>query len=172
MNCMTVGGDISPADLRKSLGSYCSGVTIVGGRDAEGNLFGMTCQSFHSLSLDPPLVAYFADRASKSYRELRRLDRFCISVLAADQAALASRFSRSGIDRWAGTEWSEDCFGQPVISGSIASISCRSYDEHEGGDHFINVSRVEALRHDQSKRPLLFFRSSFAHLGNEATSER
>lgn len=156
--------DIPAAEMRECLGSYCSGLTIISGKNAGGELVGMTCQSFHSLSLDPPLVSYFAGKTSESYSVLRKLDRFCINVLSSDQEQLALRFSQKAVDRWSGTSWSEDCFGQPVLDGSILSISCRTHREYDGGDHFINVSRVAQLRHDRTKQPLLYFRSSFAYL--------
>ena len=164
MNLMTMSHDVSAAELRECLGNYCSGVTIISAKDKDGEPVGMTCQSFHSLSLDPPLVAYFAGKASDSYRTLREVDRFCINVLSSGQEEVALRFSRKGIDRWSGTSWREDCFGQPVIDGNILSISCQRYREYDGGDHFINVSRIEKIRHDGAKLPLLFFRSSFTSL--------
>ena len=164
MNIAVIKHDVSPAEFRRCLANYCSGITIVTGRDASGACFGMTCQSFHSLSLEPPLVAYFAADTSKSYRSLRTLDRFCVNVLCAEQRALAEKFSRPDLDRWAGTAWSEDAFGQPVLPGCIATISCRSYAEYPGGDHFICVGKVEQMRHDPARLPLLYFRSSFAEL--------
>ncbi|MEW5423567.1 flavin reductase family protein [Amorphus sp. 3PC139-8] len=154
----------SPDDLKVSIGNYCSGVVVVTAQASDGALYAMTCQSFHSLSLDPPLVAYFAGKGSRSYAALRRLDDYAINVLAEDQEELAMRFARSGPDKWAGTGWTSDRFGQPHLHGCIANISCRTYAEYDGGDHLIHVGRVNAITHDAGKAPLLFFRSRFTRL--------
>jgi len=157
----------SADDLRTSVGNYCSGVVIVAGRTPDGGLYGMTCQSFHSLSLDPPLVTYFAGKGSRSYAGLRSLDHFAINVLAEDQEDLAMRFARSDRDKWAGTSWTADRFGQPQLSGCIANLSCARHAEYEGGDHLIHVGRVNAIAHAPRKAPLLFFRSQFTRLERE-----
>lgn len=168
MSDLALSDIASPEDLRISIGNYCSGVVIVTAQDPDGGLHGMTCQSFHSLSLDPPLVAYFAGRGSRSYAALRSLDRFAINVLAEDQEGLAMQFARSaGSDKWADTAWSADKFGQPHLAGCIANISCSTYAEYEGGDHLIHVGRVNAIAHDPGKAPLLFFRSQFTRIERE-----
>lgn len=167
MISMTKADSFSNEDFRQAIGSYGSGVTLVTGRAPDGAMAGMTCQSFHSLSLDPPLVAFFARRTSRSYQTLRDLDRFCINILAQDQAGLALQFARSGGDKWRDVEWTPDAFGQPVIAGSIASFSCHRYAEYPGGDHIINVSRPESLRADPRGKPLLFFRSRFSELAEQ-----
>lgn len=44
----------------------------------------MVVGSFVSVSLDPPLVAYFPQKNSGTYARLKDITRFAISVLAAD----------------------------------------------------------------------------------------
>lgn len=155
---------VSPEELRRAIGAYCSGVTIISARGPDGRLHGMTCQSFHSLSLDPPLVAYFAGRQSRSYAALRDMEAFSINVLAEGQEELALQFARSGTDKWAGTDWTPDDFGQPLLAGAIATISCARHDVFPGGDHMIHIGRVRAIRRDPALAPLLFFGARFVQL--------
>ncbi|GBQ25883.1 flavin reductase domain-containing protein [Acetobacter estunensis NRIC 0472] len=155
---------IDPTHLREVVGAYVSGLTIVTSRLPGGELVGMTCQSFHSLSLNPPLVAFFAGRHSKSYAALRSAGGYVINVLAADQKALALQFARSSGDKWAGVKFHDDAAGLPRLDGAIAHISCSQAAEYPGGDHMIAVGQVRELAHDPAKRPLLFFRSDFHRL--------
>lgn len=155
---------VNPVDFRTSIGSYCSGVTVITARAPDGAMHGLTCQSFHSLSLDPPLVTYFAGNGSKSFAAMRHLDHFCVNVLADDQEELAMRFARSGTDKWTGTDWLPDIHGQPALLGAIATVSCLSHAEFDGGDHIIKVGHVRAINHDSNRLPLLYFRSQFSRL--------
>jgi 3-hydroxy-9,10-secoandrosta-1,3,5(10)-triene-9,17-dione monooxygenase reductase component len=53
--------DVDPATFRQVLGHFCTGVTIVTSCDETGEPAGLACQSFTSLSLDPPLVVVLDD---------------------------------------------------------------------------------------------------------------
>jgi len=155
---------ISPEDFRSAIGAYCSGITVISAKAPDGKLHGMTCQSFHSLSLDPPLIAYFAGNTSKSYAELSILEHFTVNVLAQGQENIAMRFAKSGADKWSETDYELDALGQPILSGVIATISCRRHEIYPGGDHAIHVGLVSAIRHAPELTPLLFFRSRFAKI--------
>ena len=57
-------------DLRRALGQFATGVTIVTTRDEGGHRVGVTANSFASLSLDPPLVLWALDREATSLPRL------------------------------------------------------------------------------------------------------
>lgn len=151
-----------PAHFRSVLSSFCSGVTVITAM-LDGEPVGMTCQSFFSLSLHPPLVAFSPGRTSTSYPRIREAGSFCINILAEGQAELCLGFSRSGADKWAGVSWTPGPTGSPVLEGVQSWIDCTFEAEHEGGDHFITVGRVVAL--DASDRmPLLFYKGRWSEL--------
>lgn len=156
--------DMPAAELREVASNYCSGVTIIAARSEDGALHGFTCQSFHSLSLDPPLVAFFVGNASRSYAAMRNLRHFSINILAETQRPLALKFAQSGRPKWHDTSWTPDPWGQPMITGSVATLSCEATDEYPGGDHLIRLGRVCAASQNRDQEPLLFFRSGFAGL--------
>ena len=83
------------------LGHFASGVTVVTALTADGPA-GFTCQSFSSLSLDPPLVAFAPARTSRTWPALRAIGRFCVNVLAEGQDDVSQNFARSGADKFAG----------------------------------------------------------------------
>src|SRR3712207_9239244 len=98
------GGTVDPRTMRDVLGHFASGVTVVTAQGDDGPV-GFTCQSFSSLSLDPPLVVIAPARTSRTWPRLRALGRFCVNVLAEDQSDLSARFARSSADRFAGVPW-------------------------------------------------------------------
>jgi 3-hydroxy-9,10-secoandrosta-1,3,5(10)-triene-9,17-dione monooxygenase reductase component len=130
---------------------------------AEGVLTGMTCQSFFSLSIDPPLVAFSPAKTSSSYPAIRRAGAYCINILAADQADLCLGFSRSGTDKWRGVDWRQGPTGSPILEGVQAWVDCRFEAEHDAGDHYIAIGRVIEL-HVHERRPLLYYKGNFERI--------
>ena len=153
---------IDPIQLRTVLGHFCSGVTIVTAK-LDDELLGMTCQSFFSLSLSPPLVVFSPSRTSTSYPRIRQAGVFCINVLAEGQEAICRSFGQSGSDKWRGVSWRPASTGSPIIDGVQAWIDCRFEAEHPGGDHCLTVGRVVGLQ-EYDRRPLLFYRGGFSAL--------
>ena len=153
--------------LRDVLGHFASGVTVVTADTVEGPI-GFTCQSFSSLSLNPPLVVFAPARTSRTWPKLREIGHFCVNVLAEGQTDLATRFARSGIDRFAGVHWRASRLGNPVLDGGVAWIDCRLWAEYDGGDHTIVSARVLDLAADHGRRPLLFHRGAYGLLHGSA----
>ncbi|MFQ1004095.1 flavin reductase family protein [Modestobacter sp. SSW1-42] len=151
---------IDPRAMRDVLGHFASGVTVVTAVGADGPV-GFTCQSFSSLSLDPPLVAFAPARTSTTWPRLREAGRFCVNVLSEDQRALSGQFARSGTDKFAGVGWAPSAHGSPVLDGVVAWIDGELWAEYEGGDHTIVVARVLDLGADASRTPLLFHRGGY-----------
>ena len=155
---------VDPDAMREVLGHFASGVTVVTAVTDDGPI-GFTCQSFSSLSLDPPLVALAPARTSSTWPRLRDLGRFCVNVLAEDQSGLSATFARSGTDKFAGVSWRPSRHGSPVLEGVVAWIDCALWAEYDGGDHTIVAARVLDLGAEPSRRPLLFHRGSYGLLG-------
>ena len=155
--------------FRSVLGHFCTGVTVVGALTEEGRPVGFACQSFSSLSLDPPLISFNVARTSASWPQIARAGSFSVSVLAADQGELCRVFAVSGstgADKFAGLDWSPaPGTGAPRLAGALAWIDCAIHAVHTGGDHLIVVGRVCGLapgRDDSG--PLLFYRGGFGTL--------
>ncbi|MFE2449206.1 flavin reductase family protein [Streptomyces melanosporofaciens] len=155
--------DFDAARFRDVLGRFCSGVTVVTA-SLGGHTTGLTCQSFMSLSLDPPLVAFAPAVTSRSYPTIREAGRFAANILAEDQAELATAFARSGGDKFAGVPWRREVTGAPLLDGTVGHVECELVEEYPIGDHLLVVGRVVALAGHQDAAPLLFFRGSFEAL--------
>ncbi|MCX4762374.1 flavin reductase family protein [Streptomyces sp. NBC_01275] len=146
------------------MGHFCSGVTVVTAMGPEGPV-GFTCQSFSSLSLDPPRILLGVGRTSTSWPAVRVGAKFCVNVLAQHQRSVSERFGRSGGDKFADVDWTVSPYGTPRLAGAAAWVDCRLQAEYDGGDHLVvigDVRRLEAPAEPQE--PLLYHRGRYARI--------
>jgi flavin reductase (DIM6/NTAB) family NADH-FMN oxidoreductase RutF len=148
--------------LREVMGHFATGVTVVTAMHGRQPV-GFTCQSFVSLSLDPPLVALAPSKASTSWPLIRAADGFCVNVLSDRQEQVCQAFARSGGDKFAGIEWSPGVTGAPVLTQSLAWVECGLEAAYEAGDHELVIGKVRSVSTGQGT-PLLFYRSRLARL--------
>ncbi|GAA3146819.1 flavin reductase family protein [Planomonospora alba] len=161
---------IDARDFRTVLGHFCTGVTVITGLDGTEPV-GLTCQSFSSLSLDPPLVLFCPSRTSRSWPRIRHGGRFSVNVLAEDQQEVCEAFGSPGGTKFDAVGWRLTPGGAVVIDGVLAWLDCSIECVHGGGDHEIVVGRVRELRVERDHRPLLFYRGGH-DLGVSLVGER
>lgn len=144
--------------LRDAFGCFATGVCIASGRFPGGEAFGITVNSFASVSLDPPLILWCIQKGSTTYQLWLDTPDFAISVLNEDQEAICRRFALRGEHavRHPG-EFSRSRAGNPVIEDAVAVFDCVTEAIHDAGDHAIIVARVTDYRTRPGARPLLFF---------------
>lgn len=158
---------LDKTNFRTVLGHYASGLTVVGALVNELPI-GFTCQSFHSVSLDPPLVSFNVMRTSSSWPAIRERGRFSISVLSERQSIVSSSLAGKGDDKWALIPWSRTPGDNPVIDGCLVWFDCELFDEHGAGDHVLVLARVVAMQQPDSVPslpPLVFFRGQYCSIG-------
>lgn len=149
--------------FRDVLSTFASGITVIT-TVSNGEPTGMTCQSFSSVSLDPPLVLFVPARSSRAWPVIQRTGRFCVNVLAADQEDISAQMATKGADKFADIGWRPaEVTGSPVIDGTLAHLDCTIHTVHEGGDHYVVVGRVEHLETTEGdeSEPLLYFRGRY-----------
>lgn len=151
---------IDGAEFRRILGHYPTGVCAVTAIH-EGRPIGMVVGSFTSVSLDPPLVAFFPDRKSSSWPKIEASGRFCVNVLAGHQLDVCRALASKADDKFASVPHRFSDAGLPIIDGVVAWIDCDLHAVHEAGDHFIAIGRVHSLANEHPHSPLLFFRGGY-----------
>lgn len=161
---------LDPVEFRRVLGNFASGVTVITAPAGERGTgpAGFACQSFSSLSMDPPLVVFMVARSSTSWPHIAHTGVFCVNVLGSQQGSLCRAFAVSGGDKFAGVAHSPaPATGAPLLAGVPAWVDCAIHAVHTGGDHLIVVGRVLALDAVQEQEggdgPLLFHRGRFGH---------
>ncbi|MET8968254.1 flavin reductase family protein [Streptomyces hydrogenans] len=152
---------IDPARFRDVLGRFASGITVVAALD-DGAPVGFACQSFASLSLDPPLVMLAVGRSSTSWPRIQSAGRFCVNILAEDQRTTCAALGRSGPDKFADVPWRVSEHGTVRVDGALAHVECVLHEVYEAGDHHLVTAHVVALDAGEDGRPLLYYRSRYA----------
>jgi flavin reductase (DIM6/NTAB) family NADH-FMN oxidoreductase RutF len=149
--------------LRRAVGQFATGVTVITAVAPEGTPVGCTVSAFCSLSLTPPLVLVCIGRDRSIHRLLSDGPGYAVNVLRADQTELASRFAGSAEDRFAGVEYLPGRHGNPLLTGAISHLECDRYDVLLGGDHTIVVGLVRAVSVGDGE-PLLYAQGAFIDL--------
>lgn len=147
--------------LRRALGNFATGVTVVTATAPDGERAGVTANSFNSVSLDPPLVLWSLDKRSASNAVFEQAGHFVVHVLAADQIELSNRFARAGADKFAGLTPETGLGGAPLLDGCAARFHCRLHQKLDGGDHWILLGLVETFD-DCGAAPLLYHQGVYA----------
>ena len=112
--------------------------------DASGQRVGLTVATLTSLSLEPPLVGVAVARQAASTSFSREAGSFGVSLLAADQGALAEHFARGvpPIGMWQGIAVRDGKSGAPLLDGALGWLECRVVDEVAAGTHTFFVGEV------------------------------
>ncbi len=128
--------------LRRALGTFATGVTVVTTMDADGTPRGFTANSFASVSLDPPLILVCLAKKAASCPVFRASESFAVNILCEDQKAVSAAFSSRIVNRFATVDWSTRSTGSPIIAGTVAWLDCRMHEAVHAGDHYILIGRI------------------------------
>ncbi|MBO3746606.1 flavin reductase family protein [Streptosporangiaceae bacterium NEAU-GS5] len=157
-----VNGIPTALHFRRVLGRFATGVVAITAIDPEtGEACGLAANSFTSVSLDPPLVAFCVAYTSTSWPLVRKAPTLCVNVLAEHQQEVCAQLAAKGGDKFADLSWTASPGGSPVIDGALAWLDCTVEAEHPAGDHVIVVARVERLDAHADHGPLVFFRGAY-----------
>ena len=162
---------IDPVLLRRVLGAFVTGVTVVTTCTAAGDPVGITVNSFNTVSLSPPLVIWSLSLRAACFDAFVQSSHIAVNVLGAHQMALSERFATTGGDKFAGVAWRKGLADMPLLEGTAASFTCRNLQRFPGGDHLIFVGEVVAVEQGVCA-PLVYANGGYAELrdGSDAGS--
>jgi 3-hydroxy-9,10-secoandrosta-1,3,5(10)-triene-9,17-dione monooxygenase reductase component len=150
--------------FRQVTGQFATGVTVVTVSGTKTN-HGMTVNSFASVSIEPPLVLFNADKGTNTHDLVEETDHYAVNVLTADQQWISDRFAgehHEMDDPFEDIPTTQKTTGAPVIEDTLAYIDCTVHDAFPGGDHTIYVGHVEDLGiQEDEATPLTFFRGKY-----------
>jgi flavin reductase (DIM6/NTAB) family NADH-FMN oxidoreductase RutF len=158
-------GAIDPKLFRQLLGCFPTGVAIITTRNAQGQPVGLTCNSFSSVSLEPPLVLFSLRKASTLLDTFTAAGSFAINILSQSQDALSGRFASSKIaDKFEGVAWRAGRLGTPLVDDCLANLECGVYAAHEAGDHVIFIGEVKHMAGGSADHALVFYKGAYMML--------
>lgn len=152
--------EVDPRELRKALGTFMTGVTVITTVDGEARPRGFTANSFTSVSLEPPLVLACIDHNALSYPVYTATGHFAVNILAEEQREVSGIFAGKATDKFSHVSWHRGVTGSPLIDGSLAWVDCRVYERVEAGDHLILIGEVQDF-HYTPANPLGYFRGAY-----------
>lgn len=142
--------------LRKTLGKYSTGVTVVTSIDSNGNPIGMTVNSFTSVSLEPALVLWCIDKKQPSYNSFMNAEGYAVNILSKAQNDLCYRFASQIDDKFENINWKRSENGFPIIENCLAWFDCKKWNYYSGGDHQILVGEVTSFDSTELE-PLIYW---------------
>ena len=138
---MNQPGNVDPRAYRDTIGFFATGVTIIcSGKGADTHA--MTANAITSLSLDPVMLILCVAKAARMAAHIQRYESFTVSILDAEQEALANYFAGFGDEanppEFSFVDWHDNV----RVDGCLAALCCELHTLHDGGDHWIAVGRV------------------------------
>lgn len=152
-------------DYRRVVGRFATGVTVITAV-VDGEQHAMTCNSFTSVSLDPVLVLFCAEKVARFHEVVLTSGTWAVSVLAQGQEQVSRRFAVRGRpleDQFSGLPFSVGpATGAAVLDGALAALECRTVSVTDAGDHTVFIGEVLGLGvPDPDGDPLLYYEGRY-----------
>ena len=166
---------LTATDFRHALGQFATGVTVItaprasgqGPGQNPGQAYGMTANSFTSVSLDPFLILVCVDQRSHLLPLLKQNRLFGVNVLTEHQRAVSVYFAQPNqtpeAEAKLGIRYRWTPAGIPLLEDTLAQIVCKVVASYIAGDHTIFLGEVQSADLFPGE-PLLFFRSHYRQL--------
>jgi flavin reductase (DIM6/NTAB) family NADH-FMN oxidoreductase RutF len=158
---------LDPEQLRHAMRAWTTGVAVVTVQH-DGQRYGMTVNSFTSISLDPPLVSVALKNLTHTYDLVTKANEFSVTILASDQRDISDRFAGKFPqihDRFDGVELETLFLTAPLIKGGIAYFNCKVRDAFLVGENTLFVAEVIAARGEGEGEVLAYHNRSYWRLG-------
>jgi flavin reductase (DIM6/NTAB) family NADH-FMN oxidoreductase RutF len=147
--------------FREVTGHYPTGVAVVTGRDADGELLALVVGTFSSVSLDPPLVSFMPMKTSRTFTRMKDCASLCINIIGGEQEREVLTIAQRWENKFEGIDWFPSPSGNPVLADSVAWIDTRPYSTVDAGDHWIALREVTDMAVTNPVSPLIFFQGGY-----------
>lgn len=149
---------LDPEQLRHAMRAWTTGVAVVTALH-DGQRYGMTVNSFTSISLEPPLISVTLKQLTHTHDLVVKSNEFSVTILSSDQKELSERFAGKFPhihDRFEDLQTETLSFPAPLIKGGIAYFNCHVVDAFAVGENTLFVAEVIAARGEGEGDPLVY----------------
>ena len=153
--------------FQAAFGRVAATVGVLGVRDVDGQMLGMTATAISSLSDDPPSLVALVNEQNYTSQLIREQKQFSVTFLTAGSEELAHQLSRPGESKVIDEAHLEHPSGwpMPVLRDVTASMVCDLDECIEQFTHDILVGRITHVRtSDGPADPLLYLERRFLRL--------
>jgi len=148
-------------ELRNCFARFATGVAIAT-TNHNDQLFGLTINSFSSVSLEPPLSLFSIANKSVNLNIFKDCKTYTVNFLAANQEILANNFAKSNNDsKWEDSQYFFTKNNNPVFSKVLAYLELEHFKILEAGDHNIFIGQIIDFKIFSETDPLLYYQSNF-----------
>ena len=127
--------------------------------------FGMTINSFSSISLEPPLISFCIDNKSSNLKLFKQNRYFLLNILSAEQRDLSSAFATpKNSHKWHVEPYFFSKYGNPIFYNSLSFIECKKHKTIKMGDHEIIVGEIVDFGIIKPSKPLLYFKGKYCEI--------
>ncbi len=129
------------------------------------DFFGMTINSFTSVSLNPALISFCVDNNSANLEFFKKNRYFLLNILSVDQKELATAFATpKNSKKWTVEPYVFSKFGNPIFQNSLCYIECKKHKFIKMGDHHIIIGEIIDCAKISDKQPLVYFQSKYREI--------
>ncbi len=149
---------IDSEQLRRAMRTWTTGVAVITAMH-DGQQYGMTVNSFTSVSLEPPMIAVTLKQLTHTHELVVKSGEFSITILSSDQKELADRFAGKIPDikdRFAGLPTETLVIDAPLLTGGIAYFNCRVVNSIPIGENTFFLAEVTAASGEGMGQPLVY----------------
>ncbi len=158
---------LDPEQLRRAMRTWTTGVAILTASH-NGETYGMTINSFNSLSLDPPTVSVTVQKETHIHTMIEGGQSFGVTILTAGQRELAEDFAgrKHGPERMEGISLEHIVTGTPILTEGLASLDCRVKQVIPLGRNTMFLAEVVAVKVYSAENPLVYHDRKYRHLND------
>lgn len=132
-------------NIKDAMSCFTTGVTVVT-THLDGCDYGMTCNSFNTVSLEPAMVLWSIRKSSQSHHAFVKAGHYLVNVLAAHQKDLAMRFATGDQHtRFADLPLERGHRFAARLPQALAWFDCQLVQVVSAGDHDILIGQVQAF---------------------------
>ncbi len=151
-------------EFRDALGRFATGVCVITANPPGFRPFGMTVNSFASVSLEPALVLWSLQKNSECVEAFDLAKQFTVNVLGLDQKEISGRYARKGDHELQDGEYRIGKSGCAVLKDVLTSFECNIQSRIDGGDHIILLGQVVEMVNKPTGKPLVFYSGRYHEL--------
>jgi flavin reductase (DIM6/NTAB) family NADH-FMN oxidoreductase RutF len=157
---------IDPEQLRHAMRAWTTGVAVVTATH-EGKQYGMTVNSFTSISLEPPLISVTLKKLTHTHELVEESGEFSVTILSAHQKEFSDRFAGKHPEiknRFEGVMTETLTTNAPLLQGGMAYFNCRVLNSMTVGENTLFVAEVVAARREGEGNPLVYHNRTYWRL--------
>ncbi|MFI5416278.1 MAG: flavin reductase family protein [Nitrososphaerales archaeon] len=162
----------------KSERYFTTGLAMITSRGNNGPDV-MAAEWVMQISYHPVLIGAFIHEGSQTLKNIERTKEFGINVASQDQTTgvnIAGGYSGTELDKLKIKSIFKLIKPQkiktPLIADCTINAECKLVKKQKLGDHVMIVGKVVNIRHDDSKRPLMYHKGRYFGLGSAIEQDR